>query len=76
MNSTNTREFFLAKPVVLCVAPLLPMKGHNMWLAFPSLFHFGDVSKVSTKFIPTCNIFYDLTQNRQKRFGGFHSFAT
>jgi hypothetical protein len=31
-----------------------------MWLAFPSLFNFGGVSKVPTKFKPTCHIFYGM----------------
>jgi hypothetical protein len=45
-----------------------------MWLAFPSLFDFGGVSKVPTKFRPTCHIFYgmrvmDINDDLPKWFG-------
>jgi hypothetical protein len=39
---------------------LIADEGRNMWLAFPSLFNFADVSKVPTKFKPTCHIFYGM----------------
>jgi hypothetical protein len=39
---------------------LIADEGRNMWLAFPSLFNFGGVSKVPTKFKPTCHIFYGM----------------
>ena len=37
---------------------LIADEGRNMWLAFPSLFDFGDSPKVPKKFKPTCHIFY------------------
>jgi len=39
---------------------LIADEGRNMWLAFPSLFNFGGVSKVPKKFKPTCHIFYGM----------------
>ncbi|MBW1749068.1 MAG: hypothetical protein JRJ34_12020 [Deltaproteobacteria bacterium] len=39
---------------------LIADEGRNMWLAFPSLFNFGGVSKVPAKFKPTCHIFYGM----------------
>jgi hypothetical protein len=40
---------------------LIADEGRNMWLAFPSLFDFGDASKVPEKFKPTCHIFYGMS---------------
>ena len=39
---------------------LIADEGRRMWLAFPSLFDFGHVSKVPAPFKPTCHIFYSL----------------
>jgi len=39
---------------------LIADEGRNMWLAFPSLFHFGGTSNVPEKFKPTCHIFYSM----------------
>ena len=39
---------------------LIADEGRKMWLAFPSLFNFVDVSKVPMKFKPTCHIFYAM----------------
>ena len=39
---------------------LIADEGRNMWLAFPSLFDFGNVSTVPEKFKPTCHIFYGV----------------
>lgn len=41
----------------LCGA-LIADEGRNMWLAFPSLFDFGDKSNIPSRFKPTCHIFY------------------
>ncbi|WP_372680069.1 GFA family protein [Desulfosarcina sp.] len=43
-----------------CCGTLIADEGRRMWLAFPSLFEFGHVSKVPTSFKPTCHIFYSL----------------
>ena len=42
-----------------CGTPIAD-EGRRMWLAFPSLFDFGNVSKVPASFKPTCHIFYSL----------------
>ena len=39
---------------------LVADEGRRMWLAFPSLFDFGHVSRVPASFKPTCHIFYSL----------------
>ncbi len=39
---------------------LIADEGRRMWLAFPALFEFGNVSKVPALFKPTCHIFYSL----------------
>ena len=39
---------------------LIADEGRRMWLAFPSLFDFGHVSKAPASFKPTCHIFYSL----------------
>ena len=40
-----------------CNTPIAD-EGRRMWLAFPSLFDFGRLSKVPKPFKPTCHIFY------------------
>ena len=42
-----------------CGTPIAD-EGRRMWLAFPSLFDFGDASRVPESFRPTCHIFYNL----------------
>ncbi len=37
---------------------LIADEGRHMWLAFPSLFEFGNPLKLPTSFKPTCHIFY------------------
>ena len=37
---------------------LIADEGRNMWLAFPTLFDFGDRPGVPDAFRPTCHIFY------------------
>ena len=39
---------------------LIADEGRNMWLAFPSLFHFRGTSGVPDNFKPTCHIFYSM----------------
>ena len=60
-NELNKHERILPCKVscALC-GTLIADEGRNMWLAFPSLFNFGGVSKVPTKFKPTCHIFYGM----------------
>lgn len=40
-----------------CGTPIAD-EGRNMWLAFPTLFDFGDPPRVPSAFRPTCHIFY------------------
>ena len=40
-----------------CGAPIAD-EGRRMWLAFPSLFHFGHRAQVPDSFKPKCHIFY------------------
>jgi len=58
-NEFNKYERILPCKVscALC-GTLVADEGRNMWLAFPSLFNFGGVSKVPATFKPTCHIFY------------------
>ncbi len=60
-NELNRRERILPckASCALCGA-LVADEGRRMWLAFPSLFEFGGVSKVPKKFKPTCHIFYGM----------------
>lgn len=37
---------------------LIADEGRRMWLAFPSLFGFGQIARVPVSFRPTCHIFY------------------
>jgi hypothetical protein len=37
---------------------LIADEGRNMWLAFPTLFDFGEPPAVPEAFKPTCHIFY------------------
>jgi len=37
---------------------LVADEGRNMWLAFPTLFHFGSPREVPAVFYPSCHIFY------------------
>ena len=74
-NELNKHERILPCKVscALC-GTLIADEGRNMWLAFPSLFNFGGVSKVPTKFKPTCHIFYgmrvvDINDDLPKWFG-------
>lgn len=39
---------------------LVADEGRNMWLAFPSLFDFGQAIEIPIKFKPTCHIFYRM----------------
>lgn len=41
----------------LCRTPIAD-EGRRMWLAFPTLFDFGDPPRVPDAFKPTCHIFY------------------
>jgi hypothetical protein len=43
----------------LCGTPIAD-EGRRMWLAFPSLFDFGDAPTVPDSFKPTCHIFYGM----------------
>ena len=43
----------------LCGAPIAD-EGRNMWLAFPTLFDFGEPPDVPESFKPTCHIFYSM----------------
>ena len=43
----------------LCGAPIAD-EGRRMWLAFPTLFDFGDPPEVPEAFMPTCHIFYRM----------------
>ena len=43
-----------------CCGSLIADEGRRMWLAFPSLFDFGQTSEVPRPFKPTCHIFYGL----------------
>ena len=74
-NELNKHERILPCKVscALC-GTLIADEGRKMWLAFPSLFNFGGVSKVPTKFKPTCHIFYgmrviDINDDLPKWFG-------
>ena len=42
-----------------CGTPIAD-EGRNMWLAFPTLFDFGDPPRVPEAFRPTCHIFYGM----------------
>ena len=37
---------------------LIADEGRRMWLAFPTLFDFGDPARVPPVFLPSCHIFY------------------
>lgn len=41
----------------LCATPIAD-EGRNMWLAFPTLFDFGEPALVPSSFRPSCHIFY------------------
>ncbi len=41
----------------LCGTPIAD-EGRRMWLAFPTLFDFGEAGEVPEAFRPTCHIFY------------------
>jgi hypothetical protein len=43
----------------LCGTPIAD-EGRNMWLAFPTLFDFGQPPRVPDAFKPTCHIFYGM----------------
>jgi hypothetical protein len=61
-NSERNRHARILPCKVSCAVcgTLIADEGRNMWLAFPSLFDFGHVTKVPEKFKPTCHIFYSL----------------
>lgn len=40
-----------------CATPIAD-EGRNMWLAFPTLFDFGEPPRVPESFRPSCHIFY------------------
>ena len=42
-----------------CGTPIAD-EGRRMWLAFPSLFDFGDLALVPAAFNPPCHIFYGM----------------
>lgn len=42
-----------------CGTPIAD-EGRNMWLAFPTLFNFGEPPRVPEAFRPTCHIFYGM----------------
>ncbi len=53
---------------------LIADEGRRMWLAFPSLFNFGDPAEVPNPFKPTCHLFYamrvtDIVDNLPKWTG-------
>jgi hypothetical protein len=41
-----------------CGTPIAD-EGRNMWLAFPTLFDFGNPPRIPQSFKPSCHIFYD-----------------
>lgn len=57
--ATGVRQRVLPCKVAcgLC-GTLIADEGRNMWLAFPTLFDFGDPPQVPQAFRPTCHIFY------------------
>ena len=60
-NERNKHERILPCKVSCAICgTLIADEGRKMWLAFPSLFDFGHVSVVPTKFKPTCHIFYRM----------------
>jgi len=40
-----------------CGTPIAD-EGRRMWIAFPTLFDFGEAGEVPKAFQPTCHIFY------------------
>jgi hypothetical protein len=57
----------------LCGTPIAD-EGRRMWLAFPSLFDFSELSAFPEKFRPTCHLFYgsrvmDMDDKRPKWSG-------
>ena len=61
-NSERQRHERILPCKVSCgrCGTLIADEGRRMWLAFPSLFDFGHVSRVPAAFKPTCHIFYSL----------------
>jgi len=56
-----------------CGTPIAD-EGRRMWLAFPTLFHFGQCTETPDSFKPTCHIFYgqrvaDICDNLPKWYG-------
>ena len=60
-SSLRRRERSLPCKVscVLCGTPIAD-EGRNMWLAFPTLFDFGNPPRVPNAFRPSCHIFYGM----------------
>ncbi|MEJ2087748.1 MAG: GFA family protein [Gammaproteobacteria bacterium] len=57
--ATRAREHVLPCKVACALCgTLIADEGRNMWLAFPTLFDFGDPPQVPKAFRPTCHIFY------------------
>ena len=59
-NSELNRQSRVLPCKVSCnlCGTLIADEGRNMWLAFPSLFDFSDISVIPDAFKPTCHIFY------------------
>ncbi len=53
----NQRSLPCKVSCALCGTPVAD-EGRNMWLAFPTLFDFGQPPRVPEAFRPTCHIFY------------------
>lgn len=61
-NSALDRNERLVPCKVSCAScgTLIADEGRNMWLAFPTLFDFGEPPRVPEAFRPTCHIFYGM----------------
>jgi hypothetical protein len=60
-NECNKHERILPCKVSCDICgTLIADEGRRMWLAFPSLFDFGQVSKIPDSFKPSCHIFYSM----------------
>lgn len=60
-NESNKHERILPYKVSCDICgTLIADEGRRMWLAFPSLFDFGHVSKIPDRFKPSCHLFYGM----------------
>lgn len=61
-NSASRRQQRLVPCKVACAVCGTPVadEGRNMWLAFPTLFDFGNPPRVPQAFRPSCHIFYGM----------------